>query len=915
MGHNRAEKTLVQSESKYRLIADNVSDVIWTMDTNLKFTYTSPSVKKLRGYSPEEALNQTLEETLTPASLVVAMNAFKKEAAREKIRQGNLKGSRTLELELICKDGSTVCADSKMTFLRDSDGRIAEILGVTRNISERKKAERTLKESEEKYRSLVETISDFVFTLDLKGRFSYLNPNFERITGYTQQDLIRHPFTEVLAPEYIKSTVGRFRRGLAGETIPIYEVEIRHKNGVKVPVELHVTSLVDADGKPIGRIGIARDITDRKRAEQELRNSEERYRTIFEATGTATIILDEDTTILMANTEFENLAGCSKDELEGNMSWTEFVVEEDLERMKGYHKLRRIDPNAAPKSYEYRLIDKEGNIKDVSLIVSMIPGTKNSVASSHDITDRKRVEEALQKSEELFRSLVDNMLDSAIIVDWNGTVLFANKAATNLVQLESPEDALGLNIKQFIHTDSMDAVFRDLNLIKQGDYGHYSEYKLVTSKGEERWIEGLGVEIKYDEKSADLVTLRNITKRKRAEEERQKIENQLEHAKKMESLGALAGGVAHDLNNVLSGIVSYPELLLMQLPEDSPLRKPLTTIQKSGEKAAAIVQDMLTLARRGVAVTEVVKLNDIVSEYLQTPECEKLKSFHPGVKIETNLEENLLNIMGSPVHLSKTAMNLISNAAEAMPDGGKIIVSTQNRYISEPVKGYDDIKEGDYVTLAVFDTGIGISAGDMEKIFDPFYTKKVMGRSGTGLGMTVVWGTVKDHNGYIDVESTEGKGTTFTLYFPVTRKESVKDKSLINIEDYMGGGETVLVVDDIEEQREIASVMLKKLGYSVTSVSSGEEAIDYMKDHSADLLILDMIMDPGIDGLETYRKILELHPGQKAIIASGFSESKRVKQVQKLGSGTYVKKPYLLKKIGIAVRGELDKPRVMKNKD
>jgi CheY-like chemotaxis protein len=271
--------------------------------------------------------------------------------------------------------------------------------------------------------------------------------------------------------------------------------------------------------------------------------------------------------------------------------------------------------------------------------------------------------------------------------------------------------------------------------------------------------------------------------------------------------------------------------------------------------------------------------------------------------------------MGSPVHLSKTAMNLISNAAEAMPDGGKIIVSTQNRYISEPVKGYDDIKEGDYVTLAVFDTGIGISAGDMEKIFDPFYTKKVMGRSGTGLGMTVVWGTVKDHNGYIDVESTEGKGTTFTLYFPVTRKESVKDKSLINIEDYMGGGETVLVVDDIEEQREIASVMLKKLGYSVTSVSSGEEAVDYMKDHSADLLILDMIMDPGIDGLETYRKILELHPGQKAIIASGFSESKRVKQVQKLGSGTYVKKPYLLKKIGIAVRGELDKPRVMKNKD
>jgi CheY-like chemotaxis protein len=195
----------------------------------------------------------------------------------------------------------------------------------------------------------------------------------------------------------------------------------------------------------------------------------------------------------------------------------------------------------------------------------------------------------------------------------------------------------------------------------------------------------------------------------------------------------------------------------------------------------------------------------------------------------------------------------------------------------------------------------------MEKIFEPFYTKKVMGRSGTGLGMAVVWGTVKDHKGYINVKSTEGKGTTFTLYFPISRKEIAKDKSLVSIEDYMGKGESILVVDDVEEQREIASQMLKKLDYSVTSVSSGEEAIDYMKNNSADLLILDMIMDPGIDGLETYKKILELHPEQKAIIVSGFSETKRVKEAQRLGADSYVKKPYILEKIGVAVRTELDK--------
>ncbi len=252
-------------------------------------------------------------------------------------------------------------------------------------------------------------------------------------------------------------------------------------------------------------------------------------------------------------------------------------------------------------------------------------------------------------------------------------------------------------------------------------------------------------------------------------------------------------------------------------------------------------------------------------------------------------------------------MNLVSNAAEAMSDGGEISISTENRYIDSPIRGYDDVAEGDYVTLTVSDTGVGISKKDRERIFEPFYTKKVMGRSGTGLGMTVVWGTVKDHKGYIDIRSAKGKGATFTLYFPVTRKEAGKDKSLLTIEDYMGKGESVLVVDDVEEQREIAFRILKKLGYSVTSVSSGEEAVDYLKDNSADLLLLDMIMDPGIDGLKTYKRILEFHPKQKAIIVSGFSETKRVKEAQRLGAGAYVKKPYLLERIGIAVRDELDK--------
>jgi len=407
--------------------------------------------------------------------------------------------------------------------------------------------------------------------------------------------------------------------------------------------------------------------------------------------------------------------------------------------------------------------------------------------------------------------------------------------------------------------------------------------------------------------TANLELKNEIEVRKKAEYDRRQLETQLAHARKMEAIGTLAGGVAHDLNNVLSAIVGYPDLILMDLPKDSPLRPPVQTIQNSGKKAAAIVQDLLTLARRGVVVTDVLNLNQVVESYLASPEFERIREIHPLVNLEQCLEPDLLNTRGSFVHLSKTVMNLVNNAMEAMPEGGTISISTESRYVDLPIKGYDQIQEGDYAVLSVSDTGHGMSAEDLERIFEPFFTKKVMGRSGTGLGMSVVWGTVKDHHGYIDVQSTEGKGSTFTLYFPGTRRPAGKIERAVPMEEYIGNGESILVVDDIRDQRELASRILTKLGYSVVSASSGEEALEQLKNHSVDLLVLDMIMDPGIDGLETYQEVIKLYPHQKAVIASGFSATDRVKEMQRLGAGTYVKKPYTLEKMGMAVKAELKK--------
>jgi CheY-like chemotaxis protein len=239
--------------------------------------------------------------------------------------------------------------------------------------------------------------------------------------------------------------------------------------------------------------------------------------------------------------------------------------------------------------------------------------------------------------------------------------------------------------------------------------------------------------------------------------------------------------------------------------------------------------------------------------------------------------------------------------------GEKIVVSTRNEHIGPRVGVFEDIKEGDYVILTVSDMGIGISPDDIEKIFEPFYTKKVMGRSGTGLGMAVVWGTVKDHKGHIDIKSAIGKGTTITLYFPMTAEKIIETQKSVLVKEYMGKGESILIVDDVKEQREIVSKMLCQLGYSVSAVSSGEEAVAFLEKCSADLLILDMYMEHGMDGLETYRKVLELKPLQKAIIISGYAETLEVKEAQKLGAGPYIKKPFFLSDIGLAIRSELDK--------
>ncbi len=386
--------------------------------------------------------------------------------------------------------------------------------------------------------------------------------------------------------------------------------------------------------------------------------------------------------------------------------------------------------------------------------------------------------------------------------------------------------------------------------------------------------------------------------------ELKKTQNKLAQSQKMEAIGLMAGGVAHDLNNILSGVVSYPDLLLMQLPNNSDMQKPLEVIKESGQRAAEVVADLLTVARGIAAGREVRSLNNLIYEYLNSPEGTKMLSMYPDIEIRTDLTENLFNIFCSPIHIKKCLMNLLTNAAEAISGSGTILIQTRNQYVDKPVAENQFMEIGEYAVIRIADTGQGIDREDISHIFEPFYTKKIMGRSGTGLGLAIVWNTMQDHGGAVTVCS-DAQGTAFELYFPITRKNLSRRQCSVNLAELQGQGEFILVVDDEEKQRNIASEMLLVLGYQVEAVGSGEEAVRFVQNHPMDLIILDMIMDPGINGRQTFEQILAVQPEQKAIITSGFSENEEVKKALQLGVSNFIRKPYTTEQIGTAVKKAL----------
>lgn len=496
----------------------------------------------------------------------------------------------------------------------------------------------------------------------------------------------------------------------------------------------------------------------------------------------------------------------------------------------------------------------------------------------------------------------DAVPDLIMILDEDYQIVRANKAMASALNIPI-EELVNRKCYEVIHgTDGPPLDCPQRQLLDN----HKTHFQCSFEPHLQRYIETTVSPI-FDDSGSFIGTVhvsRDLTDQKKIEDENNAARKRLRKAEKMEAVGLMASGVAHDLNNILSGIVSYPEILLLQLTEDDELYTPIKAIQDSGKRAASVVSDLLTVTRGVATIKQVGSPNSFIGEYVDSIEFQNLQENHKNIEFELICDKNSWNILCVPVHIQKVIMNLTINAVESISGDGKVSITSANKTVHSQSDKTSRPLPGDYVSITVSDTGTGIPPEDIDHIFEPFYTKKVMGKSGTGLGLAVIWNIMEDHNAYIDVQSDKD-GTTFTCNFKRCHQAEVPIQPPLDMIRLQGEG-TILIVDDEEQQRLIASEMLGLLGYTVLSVKSGEEAVSFFKEKQADLILLDMVMGTGFNGLQTYEKIIQLCPAQKAVIASGFSDTANINKILQLGPTRFIKKPYSIEDLGSALKSVLD---------
>lgn len=790
---------------------------------------------------------------------------------------------------------------------------------------------------------ILSVFPDHVYIFDQLGRYLYASPAAAIALGLDRAEIVGKRWRELGLPAESMEPLDVQREQVLATGIPVSgETCFPTTLGLR-DYEYVLTLVKGPDGTGHMVVATARDVTERKRRESELHRSEEMFRTSLEnmldAFGIYSAVRDESGRIVDFRVEYVNEAACASN----LMTKEEQVGKGLLELLPAHRESGLFD--------EYCHLVETGEVlrKEALLYEDVYGGERLTrafdiraarlgdgfAAAWHEITDRKRAEEevkrlkeeleqrvvertaqleaanarlraevaerrraeqALRESEEWYRSFLQSFQGIAFqsSLDFVPHFFYGNVEAITGYR---SEDFLagGLRWDQIIHPEDLHHVYEIASKVQfVPGLTADREYRILRKDGQIRWVHEVIRNLSDASGKPVLVqgAVYEITERKQMEE-------RLRRAQRLEMAGRVAAQVAHDLNNLLVPLSAFPELIKMQLPQDHPAVPMCDSMITAAQQIATINEDMRALGRRVHFEQQPTDLNEVVRRALgSVPEWPK------AIDVELRLALNLLTVNGSPVQLLRLVVNLASNAAEAMQGRGCLTIETENIYVDRPLARYNRVEVGEYVRLSVTDNGPGIALEIRDKIFDAFFTTKSKSdRPGTGLGLSIVQAIVDDHRGYLDLESEVGKGAIFRVYLPASR-EPLRE---VRISELRGGSETILVVDDDPVQRDVMGHLLTVLGYCVETAATGEEAVAYVAKQPIDLVALDMIMSPGIDGTETYRRMLEVRPGQRAIILSGYTESELVREAQSLGAGAYLRKPVVLENLARAVRDELDR--------
>jgi PAS domain S-box-containing protein len=759
-------------------------------------------------------------------------------------------------------------------------------------LSNHKRTENVLREKIVFWESVLKTLSvGITYTKDRK--ILWANKAMEQLFGFKHEDdYIGMDTARIYADqeEYIR--IGQMLYDPQNQKKVLdFDTAFVKKDGTVFDGFVRI-SPIDSEDARQGVIVSIVDITDRKEAGEALRKSEARYRTIYENTGTATLTIQADTSIAMVNREYEKMSGLPREQIEGKMSWTEFVVPEDLENMVRYHKERRRKGGSPPRQYEFRFIDKDGHIKHVLNTVSLIPGTTDSISSLIDISQRKKAEERLRESEEFYTRLVATMPDIVVRMDMEGNILFVSDAALKISGY-SRHDLEGQNMLTFIAPEDQERAIENNIRMLDGKLGPQT-YQLMMKDGEKRLFEVNGDLLCTDDgiPYGIVHVMRDIT-------EQRKLERLLMQAHKMEAIGTLAGGMAHDFNNLLMGIQGRASLVNVELDHTHPHKEHLSAIEDYVRSATNLTKQLLGVARGGKYEITPTDINHLVAS-----SANMFGRTRKEIRIHEKLKPDPIIVAVDRKQIEQVLLNLYINAWQAMPEGGSLYLETRLVILDETYCQPYQVEPGTYAKISVTDSGIGIEPSIRQQIFDPFFTTKDKTR-GTGLGLASAYGIIKNHGGMITVYSEVGHGTTFNIYLPLSDQEAQQGKT--EEAELIKGNERVLLIDDETMILDVGAAMLKKLNYRVISASSGEEAIELIRqaDSPIDLIILDLIM-PGMDGSEAFDRIRKLAPEVPVMIASGYAMDGKAAGIMDKGANGFIQKPFTILELSRKVRDVID---------